>query len=144
MGTKRKYTLYMSNCIYYIYMDNTICSFSIHWVGCARVSFDRQLTYLQLTTGHISRIENSENSFQKMPSQSPTALHLSGLPPQSIWRVPSNESSDIKWKRLSIPSISEYKMLLCNPKWVQMWQTSATFVRQRQASSIYRDIYMYI
>lgn len=64
-----------------MYMDNTICSFSIHWVGCARVSFDRQLTYLQLTTGHISRIENSENSFQKMPSQSPTALHLSGLPP---------------------------------------------------------------
>lgn len=31
-------------------------------------------------------------------------------------------------------------MLLCNPKWVQMWQTSATFVRQRQASRIYRDI----
>lgn len=85
-----------------------------------------------------------KNSFQKMPSQPPTALHpLSGLRslPQSIWRVPSNESSDIKWKRLSIPSISEYKMLLCNPKWVQMWQTSATFVRQRQASSIYRDIY---
>lgn len=66
------------------------------------------------------------------------------LPPQSIWRVPSNESSDIKWKRLSIPSISEYKMLLCNPKWVQMWQTSATFVRQRQASSIYRDICIYV
>lgn len=76
-------------CYACIYSYECVCTFSIHWVGCANVSFDHQLTYLQLTTGHISRIENSENAFQKMPYQAPTSY----FPPPSSPLFPDFSST---------------------------------------------------